>query len=716
MNLFDLYAKISLDSNEYTKGVNEAKKSANQLKSDVMTLAQTYKREGMTMSDAMKRAYSEIDRSQYETSNKTKQANSSISTSFSSAANDVDGSSTRIGKSISGIGDFFSTTKGKILAFTGVIGGAFVGFNSIIASTEEFRVAQGKVNTAFETAGYSAQTAQQAFSSFYGILGDTDTAAEASQLLAKLAVNQEDVSTWTDIAAGVWGTFGDALPIEGLIESANETAKVGVVTGSLADALNWAGISEDEFNQKLAACTTETERNQLIMDTLSTTYDEAADSFNKNNEAIITARENQMKLNEAMANVGGAFQTIKNAVLTELAPVLLTASEYFANFVESVDFGSIIDKVKTFVGIVVDLAPLIAGLVTAFLSLKTAFTVVTIAQNLLNIAMNANPILLIVTLIASLITALMTLWQTNETFRAAVTEIWEGIKLVFTSAWDGIKAVWDAVGPYFAAIWEGIKTVFSAVITFFSEKFSSAWNAITAVWDAAVSFFSGIWSGITAVFSAVTGFFSEKFSSAWNAVKNAWSGVKAFFKGKWDEITGVFSNALDKFGEIADNIVQGLWDGIQGAKDWLLGKIRGWCGSILNGIKAFFGIDSPSKVFRDLIGKNLALGMSVGIDAESDAALASLKDLGDELVDYASDMELDPLMTPSTQTIGFADSGLGIASAELINVGGSDTATPISENITIKLMLPDGTELAKYLLDPLIQYSRSKGTPIVNPI
>ena len=51
------------------------------------------------------------------------------------------------------------------------------------------------------------------------------------------------------------------LPIEGMIESANETAKVGEVTGSLADALNWVGISEDAFNEKLAACSSESERN-----------------------------------------------------------------------------------------------------------------------------------------------------------------------------------------------------------------------------------------------------------------------------------------------------------------------------------------------------------------------------------------------------------------------------------------------------------------------
>ena len=146
-------------------------------------------------------------------------------------------------------------------------------------ATEEYRKAQGRLNTAYEAAGYSAKTAQQAYSAFYGILGDTDTATEASQLLAQLAENEEDVATWADIAAGVSGTFGDSLPIEGLIEASNETAKVGTVTGVLADALNWVGISEDEFNKKLAACSSESERNQLIMQTLSGQYEEASAAF-----------------------------------------------------------------------------------------------------------------------------------------------------------------------------------------------------------------------------------------------------------------------------------------------------------------------------------------------------------------------------------------------------------------------------------------------------
>ena len=48
-------------------------------------------------------------------------------------------------------------------------------------------------------------------------------------------------------ATGIWAKYGDSIPLDGLAESINETANVGTVTGNLADALNWAGINEDDF-------------------------------------------------------------------------------------------------------------------------------------------------------------------------------------------------------------------------------------------------------------------------------------------------------------------------------------------------------------------------------------------------------------------------------------------------------------------------------------
>lgn len=217
-------------------------------------------------------------------------------------------------------------------------------------ATEEYRKAQGRLNTAYEAAGYGAETAQEAYTEFYKILGDTDTATEASQLLAQLAENEQDVTEWTRIAAGVSGTFGDSLPIEGLIEAANETARVGQVTGVLADALNWGALSgetfgvamrenteaneewnksvqeaasaEDYFNLALQECSTESERNQLIMDALAKGYEDASKSFYDNNESLVQARESQAMMDETLSDLGATISDVKNRIQSEFTPAI----------------------------------------------------------------------------------------------------------------------------------------------------------------------------------------------------------------------------------------------------------------------------------------------------------------------------------------------------------------------------------------------------------
>lgn len=205
------------------------------------------------------------------------------------------------------------------------------------ASTEEYRESQARLNTAFETAGYSTDTAAEAYRSLYSVIGDTGTATEAAQLLAQLATSEEDVSTWGDIAAGVVATFGDALPINSLVEAANETANVGTVTGALADALNWVGISEDEFNEKLAACADETERANLITETLAGTYRDAANAYRENNATIIAAREAQAELDDTLARLGGTVADVKNELIAEFAPALADVVDAFVDVINGVD-------------------------------------------------------------------------------------------------------------------------------------------------------------------------------------------------------------------------------------------------------------------------------------------------------------------------------------------------------------------------------------------
>lgn len=208
---------------------------------------------------------------------------------------------------------------GATVAAAGVaaIGTAAVGavsaINNITESTREYREDMGKLETAFKSAGLSQEAATDTYKDFYSVLGEEDRSVEAVNHLAKLTTNQEELQKWTDICAGVWGTFGDSLPIEGLTEAANETAKTGKVTGVLADALNWAGVSEDEFNNNLASMNSEQERATYITDTLNGLYAEAAENYKTANGAIIDARKAQSELTDATAGLGEALEPVSTS-------------------------------------------------------------------------------------------------------------------------------------------------------------------------------------------------------------------------------------------------------------------------------------------------------------------------------------------------------------------------------------------------------------------
>lgn len=196
----------------------------------------------------------------------------------------------------------------------------------------------------------------------------------------------------------------------------------------------------------------------------------------------------------------------------------------------------------------------------------------------------ANPIILIIAGIAALVTAIITLWNTNEEFRntviaiwqgfvevmttiwdgivATVTAVWETIKLIFTSAWDTIQLVWNTAISFFQNIWNGISLAFSTVAEFFSNAFTTAWNGIVTVWNAAVNFFSGIWDGITRVFANVGNWFADIFRSAWNAVTNIWNAAGSFFSEVWQTICNVFSDIGVTIGNAIHDAVVSSVNGI----------------------------------------------------------------------------------------------------------------------------------------------------------
>lgn len=100
-------------------------------------------------------------------------------------------------------------------------------------------------------------------------------------------------------------------------------------------------------------------------------------------------------------------------------------------------------------------------------------------------------------------------------------------------------------------------------------------------------------------------------------------------------ISAIVSGLQALMGGIVDvgrAIVEGIWQGISGAAGWLIDKIGGWASSVLSSVKSFFGIHSPSRVFRDEVGLMLARGVALGISRGERDVLNTADELNSRLL------------------------------------------------------------------------------------
>ena len=338
------------------------------------------------------------------------------------------------------LGDTLSD--GTSAGLTAVVGLATAAAAAVVGAAEasrDYRREMGKLDTAFESVGFSQEAATTTYKELQGVLGETEQAVEASNLLAKLATSEEDLSQWTDILTGVYGEFGASIPVEGLAEAANETKRVGQVTGPLADALNWAaqegetfGVTlkknikftelsskelegltdkqkaeyearkeqydaiedynkrveeaasaEDMFNLALENCTNEQERQQLITKTLTKLYGKSAEQYKKTNKQIIESNKANEEWNETMAEVGESVEPVITDIKKFGTGLLKNAKEPvkdIAGFISNT-FLPALTKISTWVlNNIPTIKAGVAGVTAAFVAYKVATIAAEVAQ------------------------------------------------------------------------------------------------------------------------------------------------------------------------------------------------------------------------------------------------------------------------------------------------------------------------------------------------
>lgn len=477
--------------------INEQEKELTELKGEY---ANVVLEQGKTSVEAQKLA------------SKIRELNSSLKAS-KSTLNDVENEADQLADALQNAGDGaeegsggFTIMKGALAdltanAITSAISkvGEFVGaLFSMSEATEEYRSMNAKIEGSATSFGYSMDFAKQKYADFYAYLGDDQMSANAITNLMGLGVSTSTVTDLANAGISVWSAYGDSIPIESLTESMNETAQVGKVTGALADALNWAGISEDQFNEKLDKLGTTQERADLIAQTLNGTYGESKNKYDELTGSMTDANRAELELKDSQAKLGSSMEPVNTAINNLKAKAL----DYIAPAVEKFAQGilDLNDYLKENPAVMKIVTAVVIGLATAFgilagaLAIQSLIKGVTTAFKLLNKTMLSNPFVLIASLIAGLVAGFIYLWNTSEGFRNFWKGLWDGIVNFVSGAVNGVIDFFTVTIPeafnrfleYVGGFVESVKTFFvnmwNGIVEFFTQT-------IPAWIDSVIEFF-----------------------------------------------------------------------------------------------------------------------------------------------------------------------------------------------------------------------------------
>lgn len=580
-----LASEMKLVSAEYEDNAG----SAEALKAKLSVLQKTYseqEKKVQSLEKALNAAKSEYGENSDEAMELEKRLNEckaemkSTGTQVKKTSDALDSSSgswAKFGEAAGKAGKAIGTACTAMGAAIVAAGAAFLG---LAEETREARENMGKLETSFTTAGHSAEDAKNTYTELYGVLGDDGQATEAAAHLAKLTTNEKELSDWTNICTGVYATFGDSLPIEGLTEAANETAKTGAITGNLADALNWAGVSEDDFQAKLDACTSEQERQALITSTLNGLYSEAANKYREVNGDIIDAQKATANLNNAMAELGA----IAEPIITRLKQLAAELLQQITPFVALIGEG-LAGALSGAEGAAQQFTDGLMGMVTLAIEKLTEML-----PKFLEFA---------VQMIANIATGIA------QSFPTLIPSLVQLVVDVVQVLIDNIPMLIDVALQLITGLAQGVINAIPVLVAALPQLITSLidglLSAIPQIIQAGIDLLVSLVAALPEIITAIV-----------EAIPQIVSGIVQAFASLGGELINAGANLL-----------HGLWEGISSAASWLWDKVTGWARGLVDGIKGFFGIHSPSTVFAE-IGTNMGEGVGVGFGESMDGVSSDM--------------------------------------------------------------------------------------------
>lgn len=538
-------------------------------------------------------------------------------------------------------------------------------------------------NNAYKTAGLSANQYMETVTSFsarllQGLGGDTAEAARIADVaVTDMADNANKMgSSMQSIQDAYQGfakqnyTMLDNLKL-GYGGTATEMARLINDSGVLGDAITVTAetVNNVSFDKMIEAIHVV----QGEMGITGTTSLEAADTISGSVNTMKAAWQDMLvslagggqdfgkAMDKLVASAGNVVKNIipvvSNALtgiadlVAELAPVI---SAELPNLVATL----VPAVVEAATSLIVALSEALPGIVTALTSPENIQTILNAALTLLLAMVDAIPQFLqaLTTALPQIITGIVAFLTSPDNINRVLLA---AVQLFLAL----VMAIPQVIGSLVGALGTILSTIVSNIGSWVGQVVAKAVEVGTQFVENVVNFFSqlpskigeflsqvitnvGTWVGEmvgkavetgTQFLQNIANLFTQLPGKIWEFLTSTIGKVatfvgdmagKALEAGKmfFDNLVNKITEIPGKMLEIGGNIVKGIWDGISGAAGWLWDQITGFCSSIVDNIKAFFGIESPSKLFRDEVGVYMAQGIGVGFTEEMGAVNSEMQD------------------------------------------------------------------------------------------
>lgn len=556
-----------------------------------------------------------------------------------------------------------------------------------------------------------------------------DIQANALEQLSQMyAVGTVDAQAWRSVLTAMPAQLQQVATYMGYTSTA--------VGGDLYNALQKGQISMEDLMQAMVTLNTEGANGFQ-------TFEQQARNSTSGIETSITVAKTQVV--KGVADIINSFdQFLKDEGLGGIGEIISNIGKKAKEVLDS-----IAQKLPQTLKFIKDIAPAITAITTAFVVFKGALAIKEMVESvrksfvLLNATLAANPILLIVSLIAGLVAGFIYLWNNCESFRNFWVNLWDNIKKIVSTAIDNVKKTFNKIIDFVKSNWQGLLLLFvnpfagafkllydncdgfrnfinnfienvknffvngwNSIVSFFTETIPqwiqtvitwiqqlpynigqligqiigniinfgvSIWNWITVdlpqiiqgiidwfaqlpgrIWECLLNIINSVIEWGTNVYNTATEWISNTINSIvdwfvrlpgriWTCLTNVINKVKDWGRNLAEKgrtaALDLVNNIIDKVKELpgkmldtGKNIVEGLWNGIKNAKEWIKQKVGEFAKGILDGMKSALGIHSPSRVFKDEVGRFIPQGVAVGIEADTDSALRAIDNMNDDII------------------------------------------------------------------------------------